>query len=470
MSPPTLESAASKREVALSRKELAAYGSGIIGYQYPHYALAHLALPLFNIGLGIGPAAVGAILMGGRIWEALSNPLVGALSDNTRTRWGRRRPYILIGAILTGMIYPLVWLAPRSWGNEAIIGYILVSTLALYTAFSVFSVPYIALGLELTPDYHERTKVQVWRTYFSLVPGFTSGWFLWFCKLPAFGDIMVGARWLGSGVGLLILLAGVIPAIFLTERYYQVAKKTRKEPFVRTMVEVLKNKPFGIMMIVITALELGRFTTDNLGFYVLAYHVYGGDTSAAAFLMGINTTVLLLISFATIPAVQKAELRWGKIVTLRLCLAINILADLLKWFLASPSYPWAWISINVLTTFGGLGFWILVNSMKADICDWDELETGKRREGSFSAIAGLLQKTTAAVTLWLAGLMLQWVGFDASKAGQQEPETIFWLRVAYFAPSVVMLGIGLWALRKYELDLPTMQRVRAQLELRRAAV
>lgn len=470
MSPITTTPTEPGKGAKLSGKELTAYGTGIVAYQYPHYALADLALPLFNIGLGLGPAVVGAVLMAGRIWEAICNLLVGALSDNARTRWGRRRPYIFVGGILTGLIYPLVWLAPRTWSNDAVVLYVLLTTLALYTAFSVFSVPYIALGLELTPDHHERTKVQVWRSYCALIPAFTSGWFLWFCELPAFGDIMVGALWLGFGVGMVIIITAIVPAIFLRERYYVVAKQAEKQPLLKSLVAVFRNKPFAIIMVVILALELGRFTTDNLGFYVLAFYVYGGNTSEAAFLMGINTTVMLAVAFAAIPVVQKLELRWGKITALRICLIINIASDLLKWVLVSPDYPWAWIILNVIKNFGGLGFWILVNSMKADVCDWDEYETGIRREGSFSAIAGMLQKTMAAFTLWLSGLMLHWVGLDVTKEGVQDLGTIFWLRMAYFIPSVLLLGLGLWALRKYHLDEPTMKRVRAQLEQRRDAV
>mgnify|MGYP001606957988 FL=1 len=148
----------------LKAGELSAYGAGIIGYQYPHMSLAQLAMPLFNVGLGLAPAVVGGILMVGRLWDAAINPLMGVISDNTRTRWGRRRPYLFVGAILTGVIYPLVWLAPRGWSETALVTYLLATTLLLYTAFAVYSVPYMALGLELSPDYNDRTRVQVWRT------------------------------------------------------------------------------------------------------------------------------------------------------------------------------------------------------------------------------------------------------------------------------------------------------------------
>src|SRR4051812_32473011 len=144
----------------LSAKELCAYGSGIIAYQYPHYGLAQLAMPLFNVTLGVAPAQVGAVLMAGRIWDAALNPLVGTWSDNTRSRWGRRRPGLGAGAALSGLAYPLVWLVPRHWSGDALSAWLLVSCFLLYTAFAAYSVPYMALGLELTPDTRERTRVQ----------------------------------------------------------------------------------------------------------------------------------------------------------------------------------------------------------------------------------------------------------------------------------------------------------------------
>src|SRR5215213_11703503 len=93
----------------LSSRELCAYGTGIIAYQYPHYGLAQLAMPLFNVTLGVAPAQVGAVLMFGRIWDAALNPLVGTWSDNTRSRWGRRRPWLVAGAVCSGLAYPAVW-------------------------------------------------------------------------------------------------------------------------------------------------------------------------------------------------------------------------------------------------------------------------------------------------------------------------------------------------------------------------
>jgi GPH family glycoside/pentoside/hexuronide:cation symporter len=239
----------------LSPRELSAYGAGIIAYQYPHYGLAQLAMPLFNVTLGVAPAQVGGVLMLGRIWDAVLNPLVGTLSDNTRSRWGRRRPWLVAGAVLSGLAYPLVWLAPRHWSGDALSVWLLVSCLLLYTAFAAYSVPYMALGLELTPDTRERTRVQAWRTWFNLIPIFTAGWFYWFCQRPIFGDALTGSRWLGLIVGVVIIGTGVIPGLFLRERYYRVAASAGREPFWPAAFAALRNRPFLLVMgIIVTVL------------------------------------------------------------------------------------------------------------------------------------------------------------------------------------------------------------------------
>jgi GPH family glycoside/pentoside/hexuronide:cation symporter len=458
---------ATKKKSELTGRELAAYGAGIIGYQYPHMGLAQLAMPLFNVGLGLAPALVGGVLMIGRLWDAAVNPLMGAISDNTRSRWGRRRPYLLVGGILTGIIYPLVWLAPRTWPEGALVTYLLVSTLLLYSAFAVYSVPYMALGLELSPDYNDRTRVQVWRTYFNLVPLFSIGWFYWFCQRPVFGDVLTGARWLGLIVGGAIVLTAVMPALFLRERYYQVAASTKKEPLWHSVRSTMGNRPFVILMSVTLLLTLGQSTAETLSFYVLTYHVFGGDTVAVSSFMGVNTLVYVASAFGAIPIVRWAVARLGKRQALNLCLWINLSVDLFKWVLASPTHPWLWMLINPFSQFGNLGFWILINSMKADICDWDELTTGRRREGIFGSVSNLLLKGSAAVTYLLGGLVLQAVGFDAARGGAQSAHSILWMRIFFSLGPVVCLAPAIWLLKHYRLGAGVMERTRTELERRR---
>lgn len=454
----------------LRPRALSAYGLGIIAYQYPHTGLGLLVMPLFNVELGLPPAIVGAILMICRIWDAITNPLMGVISDNTRSRWGRRRPYLVIGAILCGLAYPLVWFAPRHASHFALGSHLLVSTLLLFTFFAIYSVPYMALGLELSPDYHERTRVQVWRTYFGLIPILTTGWFYWFCQRPIFGNTLMGARWLGVIVGAVILLTGVAPGLFARERYYRLSANREREPWFDQLRAAFTNRPFILMMGIIASLTIGWQTTDALGFYVLTYHVFGGNTVAAGRLMGISITVVTLSSLIAIPLVRKIESRWGKTRALRVCLWCNLAAAGSKWFLATPAHPYLWLIIGTLSNFCSLGFWILVNSMKADICDHDELHSGRRREGTFGAIGNLLQKATGSLTYLLGGIILQWAGYDAALGRLQHPESILWIRVAFSLGPVLFLTLCLVLLDFYPLDVATMTGIRRQLEQRRATV
>lgn len=454
----------------LSRPALTAYGLGIIGYQFPNGAFAALAMPLFNIELGLAPAWIGAILMVGRIWDAVTNPIMGSISDNTRTRWGRRRPYLVLGAALTGLVYPLLWLAPRGWSPAATMTYLTIATLLLFTAFAAYSVPYMALGFELTPDTHERTRVQVWRGYFNLIPTVAMGWLYWLCQRPAFGDTLTGARWLGLAAAVVICVSGVIPGVFLRERYYQLSSRAVRESFWRTARAALANRPFVIVCLVIVTLIVGTQSTDALGLYVLAYYVFGGNTDAAAHLYGWGETGKLVVALGILPLLQWLELRIGKVRTLRWCIWCNLLGAASKWFLISPAHPWTWMIVVALTQAGNIGFWVLVASMKADTCDWDELHSGRRREGIYGAVGNLIQKVAASLVYVLAGVILQLIGFDAALKAAQHPETVYWLRVAFSAVPVLSLVLCLVFLDRYRLTGTVMGDVRRQLEARRSSV
>ena len=454
----------------LRPQELGCYGLGVVAYQFTYTGLTALALPLFNLELGLNPVRVGAALTVARLWDTLLNPFVGAWSDRTRTRWGRRRPWIIAGAIGMAIAYPLVWFAPHGASPDRLTLHLFVMTWVLFTVFGVFSVPYLALGLELSPDYHERTRVQAWRTAFNIIPTLATGWFYWICQRPEFGDPIAGARWLGLVVAGVILMTGLAPGFGLKERYYRVAAVVPPESLWHSLRETLRCRPFLIVMAIIVFLSLGSMTTEALGFYVLAYHVFGGDTAAAAKLAGIATTVTALSAFAAIPLVTHVERRFGKRRALALCLWAYLFVSAAKWWLASPAHPWTFVLIGVFAQFGTLGFWIIINSMKADICDWDELGSHRRREGAYGAVGSLMQKSAAALTLMLSGLLIQGVGFNAALGAAQTPGAVLGMRLAFSFGPTVFLIVCLGLLRFYSLDAARMTDIRRQLEARRGTV
>ena len=175
-------------------------------------------LIVLNLGLGMNPALVGLLGALPRLTDAITDPVMGYLSDNTETRWGRRRPYIFIGAICVGIVYALLWQLPDGKSESFYFWYFLIGSFAFYLAYTVFATPWVALGYELTPDYHERTRLMGVQNFIGQTAYVIAPWFLLFMQNERFFDDMVdGAAGLAILVALVATGVSVLPAIFLRE-------------------------------------------------------------------------------------------------------------------------------------------------------------------------------------------------------------------------------------------------------------
>ena len=150
------------------------------------YLPKQIANPVFNMALGVAPSHISFLFMVFRLWDAFTNPLVGWISDQTRSRFGRRKPYILIGGLLLGMAFPLMWFVPRTWSPAAMVWWVLVTGLWMYACYAVWSVPFYGLVSELTRDYHERTRVTAVRAFFQKAAALGIGWAWAFTQLDCF--------------------------------------------------------------------------------------------------------------------------------------------------------------------------------------------------------------------------------------------------------------------------------------------
>ncbi len=210
-----------------------------------------LWMPFFNIGLGINPALLGVGLMLMRAWDAISDPVMGNISDNARTRWGRRRPFMAVGAVLTGLIYPFLWDPPAGWGESGMLAYLLVAGLLFVSSFTCWSMPYFGMQLELTPNYDERTRLMAWTTLFGKLVSLAGAWVMailasrWFAEqVTGEADIVAGMRTCRWFIGGLIIVVGLLPVFFVKERYYkaETSKQTR-DPFWASIRESFRCRP-----------------------------------------------------------------------------------------------------------------------------------------------------------------------------------------------------------------------------------
>lgn len=441
------------------------------------WILVSIAYPLFNMELGLAPTKIAFILMALRLWDGVADPIMGWVSDKTRSRWGRRRPYIFLGAILTGLTFPLIWWFPAGLSEGQLMMWVIGFGIVFYTCFTVWAMPYQSLLMEMTPDYNERTRVAAVRGIMQSLASFVVGCSWWLALQfsdPATGEASTayGMRIISLFIAVLIIVLGILPAIFVHERYYEhhVAQNSPAPGLLESFRKTLACRPFLILCAFTVLFLLGTSVYDSYGRYVGTYYVLGGDWKLSSLFQIYGTTIYMISSLLLIPIFRWLSERIGKIK----CLAISVLLVLISgastWFTNNPSYPYLMLVNTLCIGAGYAGLWLMIPSMQADVIDYDELKTGERREGSFAAVYSWVLKLSFCIGFMLSGPLLELTGFDATLSGPQPDSVLYNLRVGYVAIPVVTLVVALVLLRAFPITRAVALELRQSLEVRRGKV
>ena len=449
---------------------------GSLGDNYAGNTISQLKDPVYTVALGVPPELVGWALSFPRLLDAFFDPIVGHWSDHTRSRWGRRRPFIFAGAIALGLTMVLLWLPPagRGWSHRELAAYFLGATMLFYAAYSVFLVPYRALGLELTRDYHDRTRLQGWGMMVGLVGGLGLPW-LYKCTLVFGGAgpdgsaasaemILSGARWIGAGVGALILVACAVPAVACRER--TVTSDAPKISLARALGATLRNRPFVHMLGMNFCATVGMYAPVTVSFLVSLYFLFQGNQDAAANLTGYLGMAQMLGSLAGVPVNTGVSVWLGKRGAALVALGLGAVGfGSLTWTLL-PAHPyWALVS-QFLIGWGMQGVWLMSATMNADVCDSDELATGRRREGMYGAVFALEQKIAFAVAAVLGGYLVSRCGYVTSATPASS--TLLQLRTTLIVTPLVGLALAAAAIASYPLSRARVAEIQSALGARRA--
>jgi glycoside/pentoside/hexuronide:cation symporter, GPH family len=410
--------------------QLAAYGAGGI-IPIALFNIAGILVGLMgNISLGLSAFWLGVILIIPRLWDAVSDPIIGHFSDNTRTRWGRRRPFLLIGGILVAFFFVVMWWIPKgevvhSWfpteaGFQAFqLVYILVALLLFYTSTTIFEIPHGALGMEMTTDYHERTRLFSAKSFVGNLFAMSTPWLFALANLEIFrgvgGNEADGMRYVS-----LIVAAIIIPLSFwwtykLREPGFVRVVKQEKTPFWKDMKHVAGNRNFIMLTLTIFTLAMGFNFVQLLGSYIPIFYVFGGDKVAGAYLLGINGTIWAVTGVLAVFPLNWISPRLGKRNTLAIAILLMCLAQLSKIVCYNPDYPYLIIIPTMLLSAGMLFFFTLGSSMVGDICDEDDLKSGKRTEGSFYSIFWWFIKMGTALASFVTGALIVLTMFDETQ-------------------------------------------------------
>jgi len=492
-----------KEKSPLPVSQKIAWGTGGFTENLSMNVFPTLAYNIFQVGMGISPFVIGLALSASKIVEGVTDPLIGHLSDNTRSRWGRRRPWILFGAIIMTIIFVSIWFTPRAVADINLFGiaikgtflqaaYLVTAVSLFFMTFTIWQIPYSGLGLELEVDYNERTKLQIYKIVPSYVIGIliASLYLLTQMKSVWGGDEITGARYMGVIIGIIIVLTGIIPAIFCRDRY---VIKHEKVKFWPSFIETFKDRPFRLLMGAIFFIFFSLFFMIPLLGYISLYHVsYDGMHKVLSWswrnpfhfalvekmithkelagiigvYTGITQTATQLISVIIINKVSKY---FDKKTVLMAGLAIGILGYLSSWYFFTPNYPYLAILPPVIVNIGLSACWVLIGSFCADICDYDESKTGKRREGMFSAVIGFLMKLSIALVTAITSWILVLLGIQG-KDPQLSFDQMFTIRWFYIlVPSVAMI-IAIMFMLKYPLSKIKVNEIQAQLAKVRSEV
>ncbi len=459
-----------------------AYGMGAFVNNLLAAAVGGMVI-ILNLGLGMNPALVGLLGALPRITDALTDPLMGYISDNTVSKWGRRRPYIFVGAIAAGVIYAILWQLPGGRSESFYFWYFLTGSIIFYLAYTVFATPWVALGYELTPDYHERTRLMGVQNFIGQLAYLISPWFLWIMTYkPWFENSTEGAAGLAIWVGGAAIIFGVLPAIFLRERFKDIAtaehaivvRESRAGAFRRNMAEfgkgfatTLRSRPFLKLCVATFLVFNGFIMVSSFQFYVIIYYVFGGDQEAGARYAGYAGTLGAASTFVVIFIVTWLGTHIGKRRAFYFSTGVSMVGYALKWFCYSPQYPLLILLPAPLLSFGLGGLFTLMGSMIADVVDVDELQTHQRREGMYGSIFWWVVKLGMAAALAAGGFMLNATGFDVALAGQQTARTIFLMRLCDVLVPLAASGVAIWAIATYPITEERAHEVRRELERRR---
>jgi len=463
---------ASKDRIPIFQKAI--YGIGSLVNSIQAAALGALVIVL-NLGLGINPAIVGIIGFIPRIFDAVLDPLVGYTSDNLRTRYGRRRPLIFFGALSAGILFALMFRLYTGCSDTFYFWYFLGFQILFFIGFTCYSIPWVALGYEMTPDYHERTRLQGVSNFIAQFAWVITPWFFKIMNNKnMFTDIVHGARTIALIVGAFIIVGGILPAIFNKEHFGNLPKPEREKGVLGTLKDffsgvriTFKCRPFVKLCAATFLIFNGFMLASAFSAYVIFFYVYAGDYSKGGTLLGWFGSISSVCTFCVIFIATWLSTKIGKRRTFLITISLSIIGYALKWVGYNPDHPYLLLIAAPFIAFGLGSLFTLVGSMVADVCDFDELQTGTRREGMFGAIYWWMVKLGLAAASLIAGFLLNATGFDIALGANQTAKALLYMRVFDIGIPIVTSLAAIFIIMTFSISEDKAYDIRKQVERRR---
>lgn len=440
------------------------YGFGSVAFGVKDNGFSYFLQFFYAQVVGVPAATVGLAIMFALILDAFIDPIIGQLSDNTRSRWGRRHPFMYASAIPVAASYMMLWRPSGGWTQGVQLAYLFGASVLIRSFISCYEIPSAALAAELTTEYDERTRLLSWRYLFGWVGGLAMYGLALFVFFKPDATHPVGqlnpegyANY-GAFAGLLMLFAILVTSIGTHKEIPNLREaphaRVTLTQLAREMVGTLANRSF----LMILASSFFYAMGIGLGFSInLYFTTYFWEFSS--FQIGLFTPsslVAALLAFAIAPRIAtRFDKKPAAMLLIPLGLAVGVAPVVLRLMGAflpngSPAlYPTIWI-INVFSVGLGITGSILFSSMIADVVEDSEIKTGRRQEGLFFAAVAFVNKAVSGMGIFVSGLIIAAIHFPQHvKPGAVPPETLRALGLTYVPVQAVLYGTTVLLLLGY---------------------
>jgi GPH family glycoside/pentoside/hexuronide:cation symporter len=431
------------------------YGLGEVNQTVTYTIISMFIMIFLTDVAGISPIGAATIIMVCKIWDGINNPLMGIISDRTRSRWGRRRPYILWAAIPTAVFYIMMWSPVAIEGEFMKMLYYGGAYFLFATASSVFAIPYYSLGMELTDDYDERTSVSNFRTTIGLLFGFVA--IILAGEFTSTDDPKTGFFMMGIALAVLSVIP-ILLVFFKTKERYTFQATNKNDYKLKEGFSLFKNGPFVWSCVIIFTNKIGIAIYEGFLVYYLTYWLKREDELTIMLLIGMVAWLASLPLWKLIT--KKTDKRFAYILTS----AIWIIGSLMYLI---PGVGSTSILPYIIQVVIGLGYGyahVVPAALVPDVADLDELKTGKRREGLIWGMWNMFNVFGAAVAMMPVSMVLTAVGYVPNVPQTGAALSAMPLIMA-LGPSIIVL-LGIIATLFYSIDKKRYKEIRAELEKR----
>ena len=433
------------------------YGVGDLGFSMNNSIISAF-FPIFMMDVvGLTPGLVAIILFFGRSWDYINDPLVGHLSDRTRTRWGRRRPFLLFGAIPFGLSFLLLWLSPHFSQTGLIVYYSIAYIIYEALATTVY-MPYYALTPELTEDYDERTQLTSYRMMFNIIGSLIAYIF----PMMVIGEMVPENA---KNVMMMAVIAGAIAAtpLFLVffgtkeKKEYMMEKRPKLGPSLKA---AFKNRPFifGAGIYLLTWMTIVVLET-NLLIYI-KYIIQRQDQSS------LIMASIFVVAILALPIWNWAAKHWNKRLAYIIGVSFWAVVMILLIFLTPETPLWLILILCAMAGIGVSAAQVLPWAIIPDAIEWDEWQTFERHEGMFYSLITLMGKVGNSIAAPLSLLVLEATGYQSGALVQPDSALLGIRIVIGPIPAVLLIGGIVFAIF-YPLSREDHHKIVEELRIRR---